>query len=191
VPDELNRVITIADPTAGDVRELLEHHLRWTSGQSPAEDVHALGVDALRDPAVTLFSFRGNGELLGVGALKQLDARHAEVKSMHTANAARGRGIGRAVLDHLVRVARDRGVHRLSLETGSMAAFAPARALYASAGFVPCEPFGDYRPSPYSTFMTLVLPRPEPRRHPVPRAGVPSRHSFPPVTSDPGERHRH
>jgi putative acetyltransferase len=153
----LNGEISIDDPAADDVRELLAHHLTFTNSQSPPEDVHALDVGALRNPAVTFFSCRSNGELLGVGALKQLDDRHAEVKSMHTAQAARGRGVARAIVDHLIRVARDRGVQRLSLETGSMAGFAPARALYASAGFVPCGPFADYRPSPHSTFMTLIL----------------------------------
>ncbi|MEP6598738.1 MAG: GNAT family N-acetyltransferase [Actinomycetota bacterium] len=108
-----------------------------------------------------MFSLRRNGELLGVGALKRIDACHAELKSMHTAQAARGRGIGRAMLDHLVGVARDRGFRRVSLETGSMPAFAPARSLYASAGFRPCGPFGDYAPSPNSKFMTLSLTGPD------------------------------
>jgi putative acetyltransferase len=81
------------------------------------------------------------------------------VKSMHTAEAGRRRGIARAMLDHLVGVARDRGLSRISLETGSMPAFAPARSLYLSAGFRPCEPFGDYRPSRHSTFMTFTLIR--------------------------------
>jgi putative acetyltransferase len=153
--------ISIDDPRAEDVRELLERHLEFANAHSPPEDVHALDVDALLDPAVTFFSSRLDGELLAVGALKQLDLRHAELKSMHTASAARGRGIGRAVLGHLIGVARDRGVARLSLETGSMAAFAPARSLYARAGFRPCEPFGDYGPSPKSTFMTLELVREE------------------------------
>jgi putative acetyltransferase len=152
--------ISIDDPRATDVRELLERHLAFTGSQSPPEDVHALDVEGLLDPAVTFVSFRRGGELLGVGALKQLDERHAEVKSMHTVQAARGGGIGRAIVDHLIGVARDRGLHRLSLETGSMAGFAPARALYAGAGFTPCEPFGDYRPSPHSTFMTLWLVQP-------------------------------
>lgn len=80
---------------------------------------------------------------------------------MHTAAAARGRGVGRAMLDHLITVARERGFRRLSLETGTMAAFAPARSLYLQSGFVPCEPFGSYTASPNSTFMTLVLDRPE------------------------------
>jgi putative acetyltransferase len=154
VPDE----IAVDDPRASDVRELLERHLEFARSTSPPEDTHALDVDGLLDPAVTFFSFRRAGELLAVGALKRLDRGHAELKSMHTVQAARGLGIGRALLGHLIAVARDRGFERLSLETGSMAAFAPARSLYASAGFQPCEPFGDYRPSRNSTFMTLVLP---------------------------------
>lgn len=153
--------ISIDDPRAKDVRELVERHLAFANSHSPPEDVHALAVDDLLDPALTLFSLRRNGELLGVGALKRIDACHAELKSMHTAQAARGRGIGRAMLDHLVGVARDRGFRRVSLETGSMPAFAPARSLYASAGFRPCGPFGDYAPSPNSKFMTLSLTGPD------------------------------
>jgi putative acetyltransferase len=149
--------ICIDDPRASDVRELLERHLAFASSHSPPEDVHALAVDGLVDPAVTFFSFRLNGELLGVGALKQLDGHHAELKSMHTAEPARGRGIGRAMVDHLIGIARGRGIQRVSLETGSMPAFAPARSLYANAGFTVCGPFGDYRPSRNSTFMTLSL----------------------------------
>jgi putative acetyltransferase len=149
--------ISVDDPRAEDVRELLERHLAFAHANTPPEDIHALGIDGLLDPAVTFFSFRRSGELVGVGALKQLDGHHAELKSMHTAQEARGRGIGRAMLDHLIGIARDRGCRRVSLETGSMDAFAPARSLYASAGFRPCGPFGDYRPSRNNTFMTLSL----------------------------------
>lgn len=148
--------IAIDDPRVEDVRALLERHLAFARSLSPPEDVHALDVDGLVDPSITFFSFRVRGELLGVAALKRVDADHAELKSMHTAEAARGRGIGRALLDHLIGFARDRGYRRISLETGSMAGFAPARSLYASAGFQECGPFGGYRPSPNSTFMTLV-----------------------------------
>ncbi|HEV2241998.1 MAG TPA: GNAT family N-acetyltransferase [Streptosporangiaceae bacterium] len=155
--------ITPDDPRADDVRELLERHLAFAHANTPPEDVHALDVDGLLDPAVTFFSFRRDGELLGVGALKQLDRHHAELKSMHTAQAARGRGVGRAMLGHLIGVARERGCRRVSLETGSMDVFAPARSLYASAGFTPCGPFGDYSPSRSSTFMTLSLDDPDSR----------------------------
>lgn len=154
--------VRVDDPRADDVRELLERHLAFANLHSPPEDVHALDVAALLDPAVTFYSYRADGVLLGVGALKQLYSDHAELKSMHTAESARGRGVGRAMLNHLVGIARARGVRRVSLETGSVAAFAPARAMYRSAGFTECEPFGDYVLSSYSTFMTLVLDRPAP-----------------------------
>jgi putative acetyltransferase len=153
--------ITVDDPRSDDVRALLQQHLDFANEHTPPEDVHALDVDALVDPAVTFVGLRVDGELLAVGALKQLSDDHAELKSMHTASRARGRGLGATVLDHLVGVARDRGLARVSLETGSMAAFAAARSLYARAGFTPCEAFGDYRPSPSSTFMTLALDAPD------------------------------
>ena len=145
------------DPRAADVRALLQGHLDWASLHSPPEDVHALDVDALVHPAIVFVSCRADGVLLGVGALKDLGDGHGELKSMHTLAAARGRGVARGVLAHLVDVARQRGLTRLSLETGSMDAFAPARALYAGAGFTPCGPFGDYRPSAYSAFFTRTL----------------------------------
>jgi len=153
--------ITRDDPRADDVRKLLERHLAFAHANTPPEDVHALDLDGLLDPAVTFFSFRRDGELLGVGALRQLDRHHAELKSMHTAQAARGLGVGRAMLAHLIGVARERGCRRVSLETGSMDAFAPARSLYAGAGFRPCGPFGDYSPSGSSSFMTLSLDAPD------------------------------
>jgi putative acetyltransferase len=152
--------ISVDDPRADDVRELLGRHLAYADATTAPEDVHALDVDALLDPAVTLFSFRVDGEVLAVGALKRLDGRHAEIKSMHTAEAARGRGIGRALVDHLLGVARERGYRRVSLETGAGPAFAAARALYASAGFTPSGPFADYGPSPNSAYMTLSLDGP-------------------------------
>jgi putative acetyltransferase len=145
------------DPHAADVRELIERHLAFVHLQSPPEDVHALDAGGLADAGVEFFSFRRDGAVLAVGALKLLDARHAEIKSMHTVEEERGAGIGRAMVAHLVREARRRGYRRLSLETGSTPGFDPARTLYASAGFEECGPFGDYRASPYSTFMTMEL----------------------------------
>lgn len=156
-PRSVRGEISADDPRTEDVRELLARHLAFAKEHSPPEDVHALDVDGLLDPAVTLFSFRLRGELLGVGALKRLDRDHAEVKSMHTAEAARRSGIGRAMLDHLIGVASKRAFRRVSLETGSMPAFAAARSLYTKAGFVPCGPYGDYLDSPNSSFMTLLL----------------------------------
>jgi len=152
--------IAIDDPRASDVRALVARHLVFARSHKPAGDVHALDVAGLLDPAVTVFTCRADGELLAVGALRRLDRWHAELKSVHTAEAARGRGIGRAMLAHLIGVTRDRGLRRLSLKTGSQPAFAPARSLYASAGFAPCRPFGGYRPSHSSIFMTLSLDSP-------------------------------
>lgn len=149
---------SIDDPARDDVRALLERHLAFVRALRPPEDVHALDIDGLSDPSATFFSVRDGGQLLGVAALKRLDADHVELKSMRTAEAARGRGIARALLDHLMAVARDRGYRRMSLETGTEPGFAAARSLYASAGFRVCEPFADYRPSPSSTFMTRDLP---------------------------------
>jgi putative acetyltransferase len=150
-------VIAIDDPRADDVRELLQRHLAYARTNTKPDEVYALDIDALVDPAVTFFSYRIKGEVLGVAALKHLDDRHAEIKSMHTAEEARGRGIGRTLVDHLISIARDRGYRRLSLETGSGPAFASARKLYVSADFKPCAPFGDYAPSPNSACMTLLL----------------------------------
>ena len=150
-------VIDVDDPRRADVKALLERHLAFCKSTSPPDDVHALEIDGLLDPAVTFFALRRDGELLGVGALKDLDPTHGEIKSMHTADRARGAGVGRAIVEHLLAVAAARGCRRVSLETGSMEAFAPARALYASVGFRPCGPFADYRESPNSTCMTLEL----------------------------------
>ncbi len=151
--------IEVDDPRRDDVRELLETHVRFAHEMTPAEDVHALDLDALLDSAITFYSVRLDGELLGVGAIKELDPGHAELKSMHTAASARRRGVARALVEHLVAVARERGARRVSIETGTGEAFVPARALYASAGFVPCVPFADYTGTDNNTFMTLELAR--------------------------------
>ena len=142
------------DPGADDVRRLLSEHLALMRSQSPPEDVHALDVTQLQVPGVVLVSCRQDGVLLGVGALTRVTATLAEVKSMHTAAAARGRGVARTVLMELMRAACEHGFSAISLETGSQPAFAPARALYRSAGFVACPAFGDYRPCAASVFMT-------------------------------------
>ena len=150
-------VIEPGDPRADDVRALLDRHLTFAFETTPAEDVHALDVDGLLDPSLQFFTARLDGTLVGIGALKELDPAHAELKSMHTASEVRGQGVGRAMVEHLVRVARNRGYRRVSLETGAMDAFEPARSLYASAGFVQCAVYGDYPDSPNSTYMTLAL----------------------------------
>jgi putative acetyltransferase len=150
-------IIAVADPDADDVRALLDRHLAFASAESPPEHVHALPGAAWTDPDLTLFGARRDGSLLGVGAIRRLDDTHAELKAMHTRAEARGQGVGQAMLAHLLRVARARGYHRVNLETGTMAAFAPARAMYRKAGFRPCPPFGAYTVNPYSVCMTLAL----------------------------------
>jgi putative acetyltransferase len=144
-----------ADPRDERVRDLVERHLIFGRSFTPPEDAHALEVDELLDARIALFAAREGEKVLAVGALKEIEDGHGELKTMHTAEAARGRGIGRAMLDHLLAEARSRGYRRVSLETGTMDAFAPARALYEGAGFTPCPPFGDYRQSPYSVYLTL------------------------------------
>jgi putative acetyltransferase len=151
------REIAIDDPRSEDVRALLERHLAFAQATTAPEHVHALDVDSLVDPQVAFYSLREDGVVLAVGALKKLAGQQAELKSMHTAAEARGRGLARAMLENLIGAARERGLSRLSLETGSFAAFAPARSLYESAGFTPCEPFADYCRSDSSAFLTLVL----------------------------------
>lgn len=150
-------VIAVDDPRAADVVALLGSHLELMNALSPPEEVHALDVEALVDPAITFVGYRVDGELLAVGALKDLGDGHGELKSMHTSAAARGRGIGGAIVLHLVDLARQRGLTRVSLETGTPEEFAPARGLYARHGFTECGPFGDYVLSPWSTFMTMSL----------------------------------
>jgi putative acetyltransferase len=154
-------IIAVADPNADDVRALLERHLSFARVESPPEHVHALNTGAWADPGLTLFGARRGGSLMGVGAIRRLDDTHAELKAMHTRAEARGQGVGQAMLTHLLRVAEARGYQRVSLETGTMDAFAPARALYLKAGFRPCPPFGRYTVNPYSVCMTLVLDQPD------------------------------
>jgi putative acetyltransferase len=149
--------IRLDDLTAAPVRALLEEHLRNMHELSPPESVHALPIDRLRQPGITFWSVWDGAQLLGCGALKEIDAAHGEIKSMRTANAHRRRGVARAMLEHIVAEARRRGYARLSLETGSNEPFAPARALYRRFGFSECGPFAEYAPDPNSVFMTRTL----------------------------------
>jgi putative acetyltransferase len=157
-------VIARDDPRRDDVRALLALHLAFADEHSAPEGVHALDVDGLLDPDLTFFSGRVDAALVVVGALRRLGADHAEIKSMHTRGAARGRGYGRAMLEHLLGVARSEGLRRVSLETGTMAAFDAARHLYTSAGFTQCPSFADYPTSRKSTCMTLRLEPPGAQR---------------------------
>jgi putative acetyltransferase len=136
---------------------LLQTHLLRARAETARGSAHALDLSGLRSPDVTFWSAWEDGTLAGVGALRRLTADHGEVKSMHTAEPMRRRGVGAAILRHVIAAALARGMSRLSLETGAWPYFEPARALYARHGFVECPPFGDYRSDPNSVFMTLVL----------------------------------
>lgn len=149
--------IEVDDLSRPEIHALLNEHLQSMHALSPPESVHALDLDKLRQPEITFWSVWEGAQLLGCGALKELDARHGEVKSMRTPAALRRTGAGRAVLAHIIDVAKSRDYARLSLETGSMEAFRPAQALYESFGFSYCGPFGDYTDDPNSVFMTKTL----------------------------------
>ncbi len=151
--------IRLDDLRGPEIAGLLAAHVAFCRASLPPESNHFLELDALRAPDVTFWSAWDGTSLLGCAALKELDPSHGEVKSMHTAARSRGRGVGLGLLEHLGAEARSRGYRRLNLETGSMEAFAAARALYARFGFVECAPFGDYRLDPNSVFMTLDLGR--------------------------------
>jgi len=149
--------IRLDDLTGAPVRALLAEHLENMHALSPRESVHALDAAALCKPDITFWSVWSGAELLGCGALKELDPLHGEIKSMRTVQAHRRRGVGRAMLQHIMDEARRRRYARLSLETGSMAAFEPARRLYESFGFGYCPPFSSYADDPNSVFLTRTL----------------------------------
>jgi putative acetyltransferase len=149
--------IRLDDLTGPEIHALLAEHLRQMHALSPPESVHALDLGALRRPEISFWTVWSDQELLGCGALKALNATHGEIKSMRTANAHRRKGVARAMLTHIVAEARRRRYARLSLETGSIDAFLPARRLYESFGFGYCGPFADYAPDPNSVFMTRAL----------------------------------
>lgn len=136
---------------------LLQEHLDWMHRISPPESVHALDLDALRRPDISFWTLWDGEALAGCGALRELAQGQGEVKSMRTAQTHLRRGVAARMLEHILAEARRRGYARLSLETGSMDYFAPARALYSRAGFSPCGPFGDYETDPNSVFMTRAL----------------------------------
>lgn len=142
-----------------EVAALLREHLEAMHRQSPPESVHALDIARLRAPGITFWSAWQGTALAGCGALKELGPEHGELKSMRTAGAFLRKGVAAALLVHMIGVARARGYQRLSLETGSMEAFAPARALYARFGFLPCGPFADYVDDPNSMFLTREVSR--------------------------------
>lgn len=149
--------IEIDNLTRPEIHKLLQDHLQSVALHSPPESVHALDLEALRQPEITFWTVWEDGELLGCGALKELDPRHAEIKSMKTSSRHLRKGVATNLLKHILEEAKRRGYSRLSLETGSMEAFAPARQFYAKFGFKYCGPFADYVVDPNSIFMTREL----------------------------------
>lgn len=149
--------ITGADFADPRLASFLQAHLDDMEPTAPPESRHALDLSALQRPHVRVWVATDRDGIVGTAALAAVDDRHEELKSMRTEPRARGRGIASRLIEHALDDARSRGVERVSIETGSMAFFAPARALYAKAGFVPCPPFGSYVDDPLSTFMTLEI----------------------------------
>jgi putative acetyltransferase len=146
--------IRVDDLSSPEIIGLLHEHLRSVALLSPPESVHALGLEALRQPDITFWSVWQSSELMGCGAIKELDPRHGEIKSMRTASPHLRKGVAATLMHHILEEAKRRSYERLSLETGSMEAFAPARSLYARFGFEPCGPFANYVEDPHSVFMT-------------------------------------
>ena len=149
--------IKVDDLKGIEVAKLINEHLQGMTQHSPPESIHALNLDRLKKPEITFWSVWDKGELVGCGALKELDDQHGEVKSMRTSSAHLRKGVARKMIQHIIDEANRRGYKRLSLETGSMEAFEPAQKLYASFGFQYCKPFAEYIEDPNSVFMTLEL----------------------------------
>jgi len=157
-PVQVGGLRIVIDDLSGDrIADFLAEHVREMRSMTPPESKHALDLEGLRRPEVTFWSVYDGEELVGCGALKALDAEHAELKSMRTASGRTRRGVASTLLTHILQQAGRRGFTRVSLETGSAAFFAPARALYAKHGFAPCAPFGEYREDPLSTYLTRTL----------------------------------
>ena len=149
--------IVVDDLSGPEIAAFLAEHVQQMRELTPLENAYALDLDGLRRPDITFWTAIDGATLVGCAALKQLDPAHAELKSMRTATARKRSGVASRILEHVITAARERGYRRLSLETGTAEFFLPARRLYEKYGFDYCEPFGDYRPSPHNTFMTLAL----------------------------------
>lgn len=149
--------IVVDDLSGPEIAGFLGEHVQQMRSITPPESAHALDLDGLRKPEVTFWSVMDGDTLVGCGAIKRLDAGHAELKSMRTTPALKRSGIASLLLEHIMTEAKHMGFTRLSLETGTAEFFLPARKLYEKFGFIYCEPFADYRPDPNSTFMTRML----------------------------------
>ena len=150
-------VITIEESLTDELAQILQAHWLFCTSSTPIEHVYALDASKLFSPDITVFGARIDGELVGVGAIRKLDAHHAELKSMHTLAKSRGSGVGRAMVAHIEDFARSSGIKRMSLETGTNEAFKPARELYKSLGYNSCDAFGDYVLSEDNMCMTKII----------------------------------
>ncbi|WP_040950046.1 GNAT family N-acetyltransferase [Gorillibacterium massiliense] len=149
--------IKVDDLSGPEVTALIAEHLKGMFETTPPESVHALNLDGLKKPDITFWSAWEQGDLVGCGALKELDKENGELKSMRTASAHLRKGVAGYMLAHIIGEAKLRGYRRLSLETGSTEDFKPAVSLYEKYGFQYCGPFADYTDDPYSLYMTMEL----------------------------------
>ena len=150
-------VIKTEKSLTDDLAQILQAHWLFCTSSTPIEHVYALDASKLFSPDITVFSARIDGEIVGVGAIRKLDAHHAELKSMHTLAKSRGSGVGKAMVAHIEDFAKRSGIERISLETGTNETFRPARELYNSLGYESCEAFGDYVLSEDNTCMTKLI----------------------------------
>jgi putative acetyltransferase len=150
-------VITTEKSLTDELAQILQAHWLFCTSSTPIEHVYALDASKLFSPDITVFGARINGEIVGVGAIRKLDAHHAELKSMHTLAKSRGSGVGRAMVAHIEDFARSSGIERMSLETGTNEAFKPARELYKYLGYNSCDAFGDYVLSEDNMCMTKLI----------------------------------
>lgn len=155
--DPLTPKVVEVDPCAPDVLDIISVHLELMHASSPACSVHAMSGEALKSSGARFFAIFDGSEAIAMGAIKAIKPGHGELKSMHVRQARRGEGLAKLILDHFLEVARDEGLIRVSLETGSQEAFAAARGFYGRAGFDTCPPFEGYALDPNSVFMTRVL----------------------------------
>lgn len=149
--------IKVDDLTGEKIIALINEHLTGMHGITPAKSVHALPLEKLRKPDITFWSVWEQDELMGCGALKELDAKHGEIKSMRTATQHLRKGVAALIIERVLKEAKQRGYKRISLETGASENFIPAQKLYEKYGFIYCGPFADYKDDSNSVFMTLEI----------------------------------
>jgi len=149
--------ISVEESLTNELALILQAHWEFCTSSTPIEHIYALDASKLFSPNITVYGARVDGKLLGVGALRKLEEGHAELKSMHTVAESRGLGVGRAIVAHIERFAKNEGISRISLETGATEPFKPARELYSSLGYQECEAFGEYVLTEDNTCMSKLI----------------------------------